>query len=148
VSARKRIVLLTVGGIALVVAIALSLLGTRAGTQVTLESAGRKYTLQVAATPAARELGLGKRMSLADNRGMLFVFSSSQEQCFWMKDMHFPLDMIWVSSTHRVEYVETAVSPTTYPHIFCPDVMAKYVIELNAGQASQAGIRTGKTLRF
>jgi uncharacterized membrane protein (UPF0127 family) len=152
VSARKRIVLLSIGGVALVVVAAVSLfnfLHWATNSDVTvLKSNNKRYTLQVAATTRSQALGLGNRTSLPKNQGMLFVFQKPAVQCFWMKDMHFPIDMVWVSSDRRVEYVESNVSPKTYPHLFCPAVQARYVIELNAGQAKQADIRTGKLLSF
>jgi uncharacterized membrane protein (UPF0127 family) len=115
---------------------------------VTLQSNGHQYVLKVAARPAQQHLGLGRIQSLPSSQGMFFIFERPAVQCFWMKDMHFPLDMIWVSSTHRVEHVQTDVRPSTYPHTFCPNVQAEYVIELNAGQAVRASIHTGETLHF
>jgi uncharacterized membrane protein (UPF0127 family) len=106
------------------------------------------YSLEVADTPAARQLGLGKRASLPENRGMLFVFQRSANECFWMKDMRFPLDMIWLDANKKVVHIETNVSPATYPNIFCPGEPAKYVIELNAGQTNSSGIHNGETLNF
>lgn len=115
----------------------------------TLYINGRNFSLEVANTPQAQELGLGKRTSLAANHGMLFVFSGTPVvQCFWMKDMHFPLDIIWVDTNKRVVHVEPDVSPDTYPKNFCPSKPAEYVIELNAGAAETAGIHDGETLRF
>lgn len=151
-SARKRIVLFSVGGIVLVIVVAFSLLSFlhRATNMdlVVLKSNNKRYVLQVAKTRSAQALGLGKRASLPENQGMLFVFQQPAVQCFWMKDMHFPIDMIWVSSSKRVEHIESNVSPKSYPHTFCPNVQARYVIELNAGQAKKAGIRTGRLLSF
>jgi uncharacterized protein len=152
VSARKRVVLLSIGGVALVVATVFSLLNflyqAKSTDAVALRSGSRQYTLQVASTNASQALGLGKRASLHEDQGMLFVFRQPAVQCFWMQDMHFPIDMIWASSSKHIEYIEPNVSPDTYPHTFCPDVQASYVIELNAGQAKQTGMRTGELLSF
>jgi hypothetical protein len=117
------------------------------GTTI-LRTGSKKYTLFVVSTPTTQQLGLGQRASLPKDQGMLFVFGQAAQQCFWMKDMHFPLDMIWLSPSHRVEHIQPDVSPKTYPNSFCPDVTAQYVIELNAGQASAAGIYTGERLSF
>ena len=109
---------------------------------------GRSFSLEVAATVQSRELGLGNRTSLPADHGMLFVFSHVAPECFWMKDMHFPLDMIWVSSDKKVVHIEQNVAPSTYPNSFCPVTPAKYVIELNAGTAATADIRNGESLDF
>lgn len=114
----------------------------------TLSSSGHSYTLTLATTSQTQEKGLGDRSSLPVNQGMLFVFSGESLQCFWMKDMHFPLDMIWVGTQKQVLFVKSNVSPDTYPESFCPNVQAQYVIELNAGQAQAAKIQVGDTLNF
>jgi uncharacterized membrane protein (UPF0127 family) len=153
VSARKRITLLSIGGIILVATATISLVSFLRQVQdvpstVTMKIDSKSYTLGVAATPAVQHLGLGNRIWLPENKGMLFEFGKPAVQCFWMKDMHFPLDMIWVSSGKRVEYLQTSVSPDSYPHTYCPNVQAKYVIELNAGEVNKTSIYTGETLHF
>lgn len=115
---------------------------------VVLVSGKKRFILQVAATLTEQQKGLGGRPSLAQNQGMLFSFGKASVHCFWMKDMHFPLDMIWVGSNKQALSVQSGVSPDTYPRTLCPNVPAKYVIELNDGQAAQAGIHTGETLTF
>jgi uncharacterized membrane protein (UPF0127 family) len=114
----------------------------------TLQVGEQHFTLEVADTQASRELGLGKRASLPHDHGMLFVFAKSAPECFWMKDMHFPLDIIWANVNKQVTYIEPNVSPATYPESFCPSKPALYVIELNAGVAANAGMRVGETLDF
>ena len=132
----------------LVVAVAVALLSFFPKDTVILQAGGLRYTLRISSTPQEQHLGLGKRSSLPEDQGMLFAFDTAATQCFWMKDMHFPLDIIWVSSDKKVDYIMNAVSPTTYPHVFCPKIPAKYVIELNAGQAKRASIHTGGVLEF
>jgi uncharacterized membrane protein (UPF0127 family) len=110
---------------------------------------GRKhFLLQVASTPETQEKGLGGRFSLPDDHGMLFVFDEPARRCFWMKDTHVPLDIVWLSPTKRITHIESRVSPKTYPAAFCADPPAQYVIELAAGQASRAGIRPGQAVNF
>ena len=101
-------------------------------TKLTIGS--NHYELEVADTDAARAQGLGGRVGMARNHGMLFAFPNQGVRCFWMKDMQFPLDMIWLNAEQRVIKVERNVSPDTYPHPFCAST-AQSVIELNAGEA-------------
>ena len=116
------------------------------GTRFT--SGGQTYYLEKAMTQAAREKGLGGRSSLAENRGMLFVFDTQVVQCFWMKDMQFPLDIIWLDSQKKVTYEVANLSPATYPQSYCGDNSTRYVVELRAGEAKRTGITIGKTLTF
>lgn len=103
--------------------------------------------LEVADTPAARTLGLSNRESLLENNGMLFIFEQSAEQCFWMKDMKFSIDMIWLNDRKVVTKIEKNVAPETYPANFCA-ANTKYVIELSAGSAENHSITVGQKLRF
>ncbi len=113
-----------------------------------LQVNGRSFLLQIARSEQERELGLGKRVSLPANEGMLFIFPQVQPECFWMKDMHFSIDMIWVNTKKQVVYIKHNVSPSTYPDSFCPTQPVKYVIELSAGMTNNAGLRVGQTLNF
>jgi len=115
---------------------------------VTLHAGDRVYELELADTLEEQELGLGKRDSLPLDRGMLFAYDTPEKHCFWMKDTHFALDMIWLDAQKRVVHIEQDVSPDTYPDTFCPSAPAQYIIELNAGQATAAGIRINDTLSF
>jgi uncharacterized membrane protein (UPF0127 family) len=109
---------------------------------------GRTFKLIVSKSETAQEKGLGDRTNLPDNEGMLFVFSNQAIRCFWMKDMHFPLDIIWLSSAKKVVAIRQNVYPSTYPSSFCPYETAQYVIELKAGQVSAAHINAGQQLVF
>lgn len=118
----------------------------RAATTVPLSIGNNTYHLEVATTSQAQEIGLGGRMVMDKDRGMLFSYSDEDQRCFWMKDMRFPLDIIWVDSTKRITRVEYNLAPGSYPRTFC--VKAKYVIELNARAAKQNDLRVGTVLAF
>ena len=91
--------------------------------------------------------GLGGRESLADDRGMLFLFERSERHSFWMKDMLIPIDIIWISAEGRVVHVETAQPEPGVPddqlkHYF-PDEPALYVLEVRAGLAAEKDVQAG-----
>ncbi len=109
---------------------------------------GHHFSVEYADTPAAQEKGLGGRDSLAPYQGMLFRFPEAAQHCFWMKDMRFSLDIIWLDSAKRVVHIEQAVSPDSYPKNYCPDEAARYVLEVNAGTAQQLNLRVGDSLSF
>jgi uncharacterized protein len=88
------------------------------------------YQLEVATTPKERELGLSGRNNMPMSVGMLFVFPNEGMYGFWMKDMHFNIDMVWANGQKNVVYLVRNVSPDTYPRVFSPVQKAKYVIEL------------------
>ncbi|MDD9868007.1 MAG: DUF192 domain-containing protein [Candidatus Campbellbacteria bacterium] len=101
---------------------------------------------EIADTKDKRTLGLGGRDSLAQNRGMLFVFEEEGLWGFWMKDTRFPIDIIWINSDYNIVHIETDVKPETYPTVFRPDEPALYVIEVNAGVFERSGLQKGGTI--
>jgi uncharacterized membrane protein (UPF0127 family) len=108
-----------------------------------VQLASKTYNLEIANTDTAREKGLGDRSSMPANHGMLFSYRRAGQQCFWMKNMRFSLDMIWLDSAYKVVKVMPNITPQTYPTGYC--AVAQYVIELNAGQAAQANLRLGQS---
>lgn len=111
-----------------------------------LKSGGREYRLEIVSSPEARAEGLSGRRELPDGQGMIFVFDTAATQCIWMKDMRFSLDIVWLDGEKKIVHIERDVSPETYPRQFCPEQPARYVIELNAGEAARAGLRVGQVL--
>jgi uncharacterized membrane protein (UPF0127 family) len=106
-----------------------------------------EYRLEVVDTDGERASGLGSRQSMPQGQGMLFVYTQPAERCFWMKDMRFDLDMVWLNASKQVQRVERDVPPGSYPRTFCADD-AQYVIELNAGQAAATGLKEGQQITF
>lgn len=87
----------------------------------------------VADTAEERMQGLSGTTSLPPETGLLFVFESDTRPDFWMKDMLFPIDIIWISSEGEVTGVEENVSPNTFPATFSPAEDIRYVLEVPAG---------------
>jgi uncharacterized membrane protein (UPF0127 family) len=91
--------------------------------------------------------GLGGRESLADDRGMLFLFERSERHSFWMKDMLIPIDIIWISAEGRVVEVRTAQPEPGVPDEqlkrYYPDEPALYVLEVQAGLAAEKDVQAG-----
>ena len=102
----------------------------------------------LARTDAEREQGLSGVLSLPSDQGKLFIFSVAQLPGFWMKDMHIPLDMVWIDASSTVVGVTNNISPDTYPDIFYPPALVTSVLEINAGSAQKFGIATGTVLGF
>lgn len=111
---------------------------------------GSTVRIEVATDDDTRAQGLMFRDRVPEGTGMLFVFAQSGEYPFWMKNTLVPLDMIWIDEQRRVVHVEPDVRPCradpcpSYP----PHVVAKYVLELGAGQAAKHRVVNGSTLTF
>lgn len=105
---------------------------------------GRSFTVEVADSSAKRELGLGKRDSLPAGQGMYFPFDAAGRWTFWMKDMRFPIDIIWIRDGKVVDIVRSAPVPKSIPlETFSPIEPADAVLELNAGAAAEIGLEAG-----
>ncbi len=105
------------------------------------------FSLETVTTYEQRQKGLSGRMSLAQDRAMLFVFDGESRRCIWMKDMQFPIDIVWLSGSKQIVAIERNVSPSTYPSSFCHDD-SHYVLEFAAGAVDAADLRIGEHVRL
>ena len=104
--------------------------------------------VEVANTKASREQGLSGRKSMKDDEGMLFIFDTPGRYGFWMKDMNFPLDIIWINDDGIVVSVERGVAVESYPKAFINQSNARYVLEINAGLAEKFGLYIGSKVKI
>ena len=109
---------------------------------------GAKVYVKLATTPEQQQQGLSNTSALEADNGMLFIFPRDGEYAFWMKDMNYSLDIIWIDSSGHVVYIAPDLSPQTYPQTFQSDKSARFVLEVNAGFAAQYGVRVGDVVRF
>ncbi len=138
-------VLLVLLAIAVLIAsyVAFSLLPDR-----TLMINGERVNVLIADSSEERARGLGGRESLSKDQGMLFVFSEPSQYCFWMKDMNFSIDMVWLDKDKKVTTIASNVTPESYPKSFCPKGEAKYVLEVPAGHAAELHLKEGDQAQF
>ncbi len=99
---------------------------------------------EVADTDALRSQGLSGRDSLPDDTGMLFVFGIPGKYGFWMKDMKFALDLVWISPEKKIVAIDRDVSPESYPKAFLPPTDVEYVLEVPAGFSDTHRINVGE----
>ncbi len=114
----------------------------------TVQIGGKIIRVTVADTPEARQKGLGGRNGLAPDEGMLFIFPEDGTYGFWMKNMKFPIDILWISSAQEVVFMAQNVSSDTYPQVFTPTTPVRYVLELPAGYAKAYTVKVGDEVRF
>jgi len=98
----------------------------------------------VARTMSERITGLSGTPFLPEELVKLFIFDTPGLHSIWMKDMNYPLDIIWADSEGKIVYLEEDVSPDSFPNFFTPTVPAKYVIEANAGFIVKNGVLVGQ----
>lgn len=104
--------------------------------------------VEIADTPAKQIQGLSKRQSMPEDRGMLFVYQKPGRYAFWMKEMKFPLDFLWIDEEYTIVEISRNISPDTYPQVFQPKSPVQYVLEVNAGWAERKNISLGEKIVF
>ena len=113
-------------------------------------STGKEISVEVADTVEKRSLGLGKRSGLENGWGMLFVFEKRKQHGFWMKDMQFPLDIIWLDN-HRIVHILRNVQPAksgVIPPVMTPPVSGNFVLEIDSGRAEELKLQVGQRLKY
>jgi len=104
---------------------------------------GKEILIEYADTQEKHIHGLSGRESLPENSGLLFLFEREEYYGFWMKDMNFAIDIIWIGKDSRIKDITKNISPETYPRVFKPQDPILYVLEVNAGFAERYKIQKG-----
>ena len=111
---------------------------------------GVSIPVEVSDTPEKRSLGLGKRDKLEKGWGMLFVFEKRIPHSFWMKNMRFPIDIIWLDNQRIVELAENVPPPQEgeSPKVMEPRLPSNFVLEIESGRARALGLKVGQKLSY
>lgn len=96
---------------------------------------GSKIRVEMADTLMKQAKGLSGRKSLGVGEGMLFLYAKPGFYSFWMKDMSFPIDIIWISEDYEIIDIASNIQPDSFPRTFAPQKASQYVLEVNAGVA-------------
>ena len=112
------------------------------------------FPAELSVTSPERTKGLSDRDGLEPGTGMLFIFEDREVSSFWMRKMLFSLDFVWISEDCRVVDITSNVpfpkpdTPTSSLPSYRPSTSAAYNFEINAGEASEFGIRVDDAVRF
>ncbi|MGA9421256.1 MAG: DUF192 domain-containing protein, partial [Rhodanobacteraceae bacterium] len=111
---------------------------------------GQRFTAELAEDDATRRRGLMDREKMAPDHGMLFVFPGSAVRTFWMKNTKIPLDMLFFDDQRKLINVQQRVPPCLSDPcpLYSSAGPARYVLELNGGQADAIGAKPGDELRI
>gem|GEM_PF-1134618 len=103
--------------------------------------------VEIADTQETLEKGLSGRFHLPKKQGMLFIFPTPDTYAFWMPNMNFPIDLIWINEEGLVVGFEQSMQPEKdlkHPHYYKAPVPIQYVVEVNAGFVKKYGIAVGQ----
>ena len=116
-----------------------------------VEVGGQRYEVEIADSDASRAQGLMFRDKMADGHGMLFIHDYEEPQAYWMKNTRIPLDILYFDTGRKLVSQQRDVPPCSAGDA-CPvypsNAPARYVLELNAGQAARLKLQDGSEIRF
>ena len=116
---------------------------------VEIEINGKRMKAEVADTPWKRARGLMFRKKLPNDKGMLFVFEKEGVYGFWMVNMTFPIDIIWIDKNRTiVDITENAQPCLVNCKIYRPSKKVLYVLEVNASFTEKYNVKIGDKVKF
>jgi hypothetical protein len=114
--------------------------------------AGQEVRIEIADDELSRQRGLSGRSGLTDEQGMLFIMEGSARHSFWMKDMQFAIDIVWIEDGVVVDLTYDVRPQHNIEDenllIYRPSSNADLVLELRAGWAQKYGLKTGDKVEF
>jgi len=132
-------------------AFGLLLSGCAMGNGEWVELGGQRYSVEIADDDAERARGLMFRDSMPADHGMLFIHDYEEPQSYWMKNTRIPLDILYFDNGRHLVSQQRDVPPCALGD-GCPpypsDAAARYVLELNAGEAARLKLQNGTELKF
>lgn len=137
--------------LALLPLLACAIAGCAGASQSWVELGGHRYAVELAKDDAERARGLMFRDAMAADHGMLFIHDVQAPQAYWMKNTKIPLDILYFDNELRLVSQQRDVPPCSLGDA-CPpypsNAPARYVLELNAGQAELLKLQDGTPLKF
>ncbi|MBC27249.1 MAG: hypothetical protein CMM41_08575 [Rhodospirillaceae bacterium] len=121
---------------------------TSATSRLVIEgsSTSQNFFVELAVTRSQKSMGLMYRRSLPQKNGMLFVYKPNSKISMWMKNTYLALDMLFINSRGRINYIHEAADPLS-EKLITGKFPARAVLELNAGAVSRFGITVGDLVR-
>jgi uncharacterized membrane protein (UPF0127 family) len=109
---------------------------------------GEFVTAELALSVEQRSRGLMFRDGIAADKGMLFIFEEEATHSFWMKNVKFPIDILWLDREKRIVHMAKQVPPCKKDPCptYTPVRPAVYVLELSAGKSDDMGLKPGDRL--
>lgn len=104
--------------------------------------------VKIADNPYTRERGLSGTQNLNENEGMLFIFDTPNKYEFWMKEMNYPLDILWIDENKNIIYIKNNATPESYPEIFRPNNSALWILEVNSDFIEKNNVSLGEKVEI
>ncbi len=108
-----------------------------------------EFIVDLAITPKEKTRGLSFRKTVLPKHGMLFVYENKDKYPFWMKDMQFPLDFVWIDGNIIVDVTKNVPPANSESmQVVKPNTPVNKILEINAGEIDTYNIQIGDTVTF
>ncbi|HEY4489860.1 MAG TPA: DUF192 domain-containing protein [Candidatus Paceibacterota bacterium] len=109
---------------------------------------GYQIKLAFALTEVEKTTGLSFQKELKSDAGLLFFFEKDDYHGIWMKDMNFPIDVIWLDQDFVITDLKTNFLPQSFPEVVHPQRKSRYVLEIRSGSAQNLEMKIGDRLKL
>ncbi|MBI4085497.1 MAG: DUF192 domain-containing protein [Candidatus Liptonbacteria bacterium] len=147
------IILALIGFVAILSIAAIYMKPFETGKSKTVLSVGSQtFDVEIADSTSSRMQGLSGKNSLGEKEGLLFVFPSPGNYGFWMKDMNFPIDIVWINNSKVIGFSEN-LQPEPNKSVFAlsvyyPPGSVDQVLEINAGAVAKYDLKIGDAVNL
>jgi len=116
------------------------------GTTVNIN--GYVFKTDVVTSIVDMQKGLSGRETITDNQAMLFVYEDKNKRVFWMKDMNFNIDLLWIDDDQIVGYEKDMLAPAKDTPLdnlkrYSSNAKVNKVLEIKAGLIDKLNIKIG-----
>lgn len=110
------------------------------------------FNVEIVNTAYSTTQGLSGRDEIGQP-GMLFIFPTQESRYFWMKDMKFDIDIVWILDEKVVDIHKNVPKPEENTPdnrlvTYSPKQNVDMVLELNAGDADKYNINSGDVVQL
>lgn len=147
----KKIIFFSIIFITTIIIISVIRRPQTSSSRQTIQIGSQEISVEIAKSISEISKGLGQRDTLGSD-GMLFVMPLRIIPSFWMKDMHFDLDFVWIDSNTVIDLTENVSAqrgdPDSMLRIYSPKSPATHVLEMKAGEVQKRGIKVGDAVQL
>jgi len=118
-----------------------------------IQIGSKNYEIYITESRENQTTGLAAFEEIKENQGMIFEFPEEDYHAFWMKNMKFDIDMIFLDQNNQVIQIFENVQKSSYKsdtdfQTYMPKLKSKFVIEIKSGETKKNGLRTGDVIIF
>lgn len=117
--------------------------GKKPEKAINLKLGDKTIKAVVAKTESEKSQGLSGKEKITDGDGMFFPFEKEGQYYFWMQNMNFPIDIIWLDKNYTIVDLTRNLKPDSYPNSVTSQKPAQFILEINTGLIDKYQLKKG-----